>query len=83
MRGELNSMHLKMGSSASAQSASSASPLCSIQRREKGNVCDRDVGYNRKWDGPRTTPAPHKICCIHPKKPSIATKFESRDHYIM
>ena len=32
------------------------------------NVCDRDVAYDRKSDGPRTTPAPHKICCIYPKK---------------
>ena len=45
--------------------------------------CDRDVGYDGNWDGPRTTPAPHKICCVHPKKSSIATNFESRDHYIM
>ena len=48
-----------------------------------GNVCDRDVGYDRNWDGPHTTPALHKICCIHPKKSSIATKLEIGDHYIM
>ena len=34
-------------------------------------------------DGPRTIPAPHKIRCIYPKKTSIATEPESRDHYIM
>ena len=47
------------------------------------NVCDRDVAYDRKSDGPRTTPAQRKICCIYPKKSSIATKLESRDHYIV
>ena len=47
------------------------------------NVYDRDVGYDRKRDGPHTTPAPHKICCTHPKKSSISTKLEIRDHYIM
>ena len=47
------------------------------------NVCDRDVGYDRIPDGPRTIPAPHKICCIYPKKSSIATKLESRGYYIM
>ena len=31
------------------------------------NVRDRDVAYDRKSDGPRTTPAQHKICCIYPK----------------
>ena len=41
------------------------------------NVCDR------KSDCPRTTPASHKICCIYPKKSLIATKLESRDHYMV
>ena len=44
---------------------------------------DRDVGYDRIPDGPRTIPAPHKIRCIYPKKSSIATKLGSRDNYIM
>ena len=47
------------------------------------NVCDREVRYDRNSDGPCTLPAPRKICCIRPKKSSIATKLESRDHYIM
>ena len=33
--------------------------------------------------GSRTIPASYKIRCIYPKKSSIATKLESRDHYIM
>ena len=51
--------------------------------QQSANVLDRDVGYDRKSDGQRTTPAPHKICCIYPKKSSIATKLESGDHYIV
>ena len=51
------------------------------QRSRMGrNICDRDVGYDRN---PRTIPVPHKICCIYPKKSSVATKLESRDHYII
>ena len=47
------------------------------------NVYDKEVGYDRNLDGPCTIPALRKICCIHPKKSSIATKLESRDHYMM
>ena len=47
------------------------------------NVYDRDVGYDRIPDGRRTTPAPHKICYIYPKKSSIATKLEGGGYYIM
>ena len=54
-----------------------------VVRHTSSNVCDRDVRYDRILDGPRTIPAPHKIRCIYPKKSSIATKLESRDHYIM
>ena len=49
----------------------------------KGYVCDREVGYDKNSDGPCTIPARRKIYCTRPKKSSIATKPESRDHYTM
>ena len=73
------------GSRLAASGAGDGTVFVAYQIRDEleYNVLDRDVGYDRKSDGPRTTPAPHKICCIYPKKSSIATKLESRDHYIV
>ena len=44
------------------------------------NVCDKEVTYDRNSDSPCTIRAPY---CIRPKKSSIATKFESKDYYMV
>ena len=41
-----------------------------------GNVCDREVGHVRKWDGPSTIPAHTTRNLLYPPKNSSILKLK-------